>query len=58
LQRESLTDDPHLATRALRPHALRPHALTGKSAFVSLTEMRGDDISGIKAMNRFVARHA
>jgi hypothetical protein len=38
--------------------ALRAHALTGKSAFVSLTEMRGDDISGIKAMNRFIARRA
>ena len=29
--------------------ALRPAALTGKSAFVSLTEMRGDDISGIES---------
>jgi hypothetical protein len=47
-----------LRARALRARALRPNALTGKSAFVSLTEMRKDDISRIKAMNRFIARHA
>jgi hypothetical protein len=33
-------------------------ALTAKCAFVSLTKMRRDDISEIKAMNSFVARRA
>lgn len=33
-------------------------ALTAKCPFVSLTEMRRDDISGINAMNSFVARRA